>query len=192
MEQVEYGVDTNDEKFRREWQRAYNIISGGKIGEIYVLSGLDGYVISAIHTSNGYRSMIFENLKNIKDIGSKESVYLDVWIDMVDLEQREDEYYVKKKDGMKKWNLHWFAINYLINMYYKGTKIKRITENSSPFLLHIKEIPISQIWPLGKKEFNNASIKQIKDGIIQSGILYRVIVWLDCVKYIKKMLTSTC
>lgn len=106
MEQVEYGVDTNDEKFRREWQRAYNIISGGKIGEIYVLSGLDGYVISAIHTSNGYRSMIFENLKNIKDIGSKESVYLDVWIDMVDLEQREDEYYVKKKDGMKKWNLH--------------------------------------------------------------------------------------
>lgn len=43
-----------------------------------------------------------------------------------------------------------------------------------------------------RKGNNNASIKQIKDGIIQSGILYRVIVWLDCVKYIKKMLTSTC
>ena len=106
MEQVEYGVDTNDEKFRREWQRAYDIISGGKIGEIYVSSGLDGYVISAIHASNGYRSMIIENFKNIEDIGSKESVYLDVWIDVVDLEQREDGYYVKKKDGMKKWNLH--------------------------------------------------------------------------------------
>lgn len=61
LEQVDYGVDTNDEKFRCEWQRAYDIISGGKIGEIYVSSGLGGYVISAIHASNGYRSMIFEN-----------------------------------------------------------------------------------------------------------------------------------
>ena len=45
-------------------------------------------------------------------------------------------------------------------MFYK----EKDYGNRSPFLMFIY---------YRRKEFNNASIKQIKDGIIQSGIFYR-------------------
>lgn len=104
-EQIEYGVDTDDEEYASEWQRVYDIVCGGKIGEIYVLSGLNRYVISAIHDSVGYRSMIFENFKNIEDVHSNKFIGLDICADIVDLEQKEDGYYVMKRGEMKRWDL---------------------------------------------------------------------------------------
>lgn len=104
-EQIEYGVETNDEEFASQWRKTYEIVSNGGIGGIYVLSGFDRFVIRAIHESKGYRSMILENFENIEDVQNDKFVGIDIFAELINFEQKEDGYYFEIKAGRKKWNL---------------------------------------------------------------------------------------
>lgn len=102
LEEIENGKEEDDIEYVEQWQNVYDIISNGKVGEWFVLCNLDNYVISEIHKSLGYRSMIRECFENIEDTKSAEWIGLDIMVDMIDLEQREDGLFVCKKDGMEK------------------------------------------------------------------------------------------
>lgn len=100
--EIEYGKDTGDIEYVEQWQNVYDIIKNGEIGKLFVMYNLDNYVISEIHSSLGYRSMILECFENIEETKSDEFISLDVFVDMIDLEQRKDGLYVRKKDRMEK------------------------------------------------------------------------------------------
>lgn len=103
--EIEYGEATGDIEYAQQWQNVYDIISNGKIGEIFVLCNLDNYVISEIHRTIGYKSMILGCFGSVEDTKSTEWIGLDVSVDLIDFEQREDGFYVRKKEGMERMQL---------------------------------------------------------------------------------------
>lgn len=96
--QLNFAKVENDLKMIEQWESAYDILEHGKIGFIYIPEGLNGYMYNAVHESISYRSMIRERLENIN---SNEAVYLDIFMDSLNLEEREDGYYIQKKNGMQ-------------------------------------------------------------------------------------------
>lgn len=104
-DQLDYAKDENDEELIKQWESEYVTIANGKIGRIYTIEDLDGYVYTAVHQDKKYRSMIQECLGSVNSEDTNEAIYLNVFCSSISLEKKADGYYIKNQNGRKIFDL---------------------------------------------------------------------------------------